>query len=62
MIQKKVFENFVGDIERLLTDFEQILDANLAHESEIRLNEIKNKKVTDLKEEDYKRFIKKMGI
>ena len=61
-VEKKTLKNFVLDLETLITDFEKMLDNSLEIESEKRLTDMKNKKIRSLSEEDYQKFIKKMGI
>ena len=61
-VQKQVFENFVVDLEKLIVDFEKMLDTALEMESEQRLNEMKNKKVKTLGEDEYRKFMKKAGV
>ncbi len=62
IVEKKMLENFTLDLERLLNDFEKILDTNVAREADERLFDLKSGKVDGLSEEDYQNFIKKMGL
>lgn len=61
-VRKEALEHFVVDLERLLADFERVLDTSLQMEAENRLHEMKKGEVRPLGEEDYKKFMKKMGI
>lgn len=61
-VQKQVFENFMFDFEKLLVDYEKILDAALVIESEKRLTEAKTNKVQMLDDAEYKKFMKSKGV
>ena len=61
-IQKQTLQDFVVDLEKLLTDFEQILDASLEGKAEERLKELQTGKIKGFTEEDYLKFVKKMGL
>ncbi|MEK6981841.1 MAG: hypothetical protein AABX38_02820 [Candidatus Micrarchaeota archaeon] len=61
-VQKQVFENFIFDFEKLLVDYEKILDTALTIESEKRLSEAKTSQVQMLNENDYKKFMKAKGV
>ena len=61
-IQKETFRNFVVDLERLLSDFEKMLDNSLEVETNQRLNELKDNRVKSFSESDYQKHIKKMGV
>ena len=58
-IQKETLNEFVVDLERLLTDFERILDVSLEAKAEERLNELQSGKTKAFTEEDYLKFIMK---
>ena len=61
-VRKELIENFVVDVEKLLTDFERILDVSLQSDAENRLHELSSGEVKSFSEGDYKAFIRKMGI
>ena len=59
-VPKQIFSSIVSDFEKLLEDFEMLVDVNTNIDT--RIKDIKKGKVKGLTEDDFKDFLKNAGI
>ncbi len=57
-VQNILFQNFIVELEQLITDIEKILETTLEIETTNRLDEMKDNEMKTFSEDDYNGFIK----
>lgn len=62
VVDKRMLDHLISDIEHMIDDIEMIVDKNSMKNIDKRLKEVKEGGVKGLSERDFEEFMKKNGV